>query len=619
MSKHSILKEIYFPFHGHTKESQRDGIPSAKELVKKHQELGYGMVCPTDHGILGSQVELWKSCEGTTVKPAIGIEFYMIQDRFKDSKNKEQTNNLPFSDDKTYHLTCMVASEKGYENLLKLNYLSNLKPTDKVTVEGNIGTYFKKPRITDNLIFKFQEGLIFTSGCRLSLFNQHLMHNNIDEAKLLLHQFKRNIDNFFIELHIAKNEVEENLFHWLKIFAFQNNLPCLIANDYHYLDKGDLTTWNILGSIRRNLTVSTADPIKNDDFYVKPVEEVYERVKELTNSVEETNKIFNGFETLRNLVTFEWKNKKLPKIKEDKAEEKLMKILSQRLINMFGGRENIPPAYSKRLREEYEVAKITDNCSYYLLVYDLIEYCKNNNIFTPIGRGSAGSLLMLYVLGITKIDPIPFNLVAERASNAQRLKEMDIDLDFSSEDIPKVIAYIKNRFGNDCVTNIVNYGVNKMSASLRHIFKYFEVPQMQKDKIAKEIKEKFIEFRYSGDNVEEVEPTINSLENTPEFQQIFVRNGVSEYKKYLKLAKGIEGTINNYSVHASGILISNRPSFEQIPVIRVNDVLCSAFDMASLNDVGALKLDCLTVSTYSKITESVNLFNKHLQLKKQNA
>lgn len=618
------LREAYFPQHGHLNKSQQDGVNTETEIVSKHAELGFDTCCPTDHGTMAGQHKLWKACQKYNIKPNIGVEFYVIQEKYVNASNKKKTYTNPlsnirnkygvleFDDSKTFHCTVMVLNEVGYQNMLTLNYLSNLKRTDEITVDGEYGCYKQKPRITERLLFKYSEGLAITSGCRLSLPNTYYINGFKNEAIELLHQFNNNCENFFIELHVAHNEVEEKLFHFLKEFAFQNNIPTLVSNDYHYVNKGDLKIWTILGGIRRNLTKSNPDKITNDDFYIKSFDEMYERVLELNkNDEKNTNKVFEGFINLREKMNFQWENRKAKKIEFKNAENNLQEMLGKKLINHFGSVDDIPLEYKIRMREEFETAKFTGNCSYYLLVEDIIRWAKSKGITTPIGRGSAGSLLMLYILGITKVDPLQYGLVAERASNKQRLKEMDIDLDFGEAGYYKILNYIKEKYGEKNISNIINVGVNHLSSSIRNTLRYMEYPEVVKNSIARQITEKFTEYKYMGDEVEEIEPTINSIQDKPDFIEIFKKNGVYDYQNVLELAKGIEGTVNSYSVHASGILISNTPIFSKYPVQRVTDTIVSAFDMADLSDLGALKLDLLRVSTYSKIDETLEMINLH--------
>lgn len=615
------LEEVYFAQHGHLKESKQDGCNDVDDVVKKHKELGMTMCCPTDHGILGGQHKLFKSCEKHGVTPNIGIEFYLIQDKYKDSKSKEYTSplsqvvdkfgNKKFDDVKTFHCTAMVLNETGYQNLLTLNYLSNLKKEDEVMIDFEYGTYSKKPRITEKLLFKYSEGLVITSGCRLSLINTYFMEGLKNESTELLNLFSSKCENFFIELHVAHNEVEEKMFYFLKEYAFKNNIPTFVSNDYHYVSKGDLQTWNILGGLRRNLTKSNPDSIKNDDFYIKSFEEMYSRVLELNNNdITDTDKCFSGFVKFREKFDFTWKDKKAQKISFPNAEKNLKELLYSRLDMMVDESEH--EVYKARLEEEIDTAIYTQNCSYYLLVEDIIRFARKKGLTTPFNRGSAGSLLILYLLGITKrIDPLRFNLIAERASNKQRKKEMDIDLDFGEKAYYQVLAYIKEKYGKENVSNIINYGYNHLSSSIRNIFRYMEYPEVTKNVIAKQINEKFTEYKYRGDEVEEIEPNIESIEELDDFINIFKSNGVMDYKNVLSMAKKIEGTINNYSVHASGILISNTPIYKKYPVQRVKDVIVSSFDMSDLSDLGALKLDLLRVSTYSKLDEAIDMYNEH--------
>jgi DNA polymerase-3 subunit alpha len=428
--------------------------------------------------------------------------------------------------------------------------------------------------------------------------------------------FRQNIDKFFLELHIAHNEVEEKLFHWLKKFGFKHDIPMIPANDYHYVNKGELKYWNLIGGLRRNLTISNPDPITNDDFYIKSPQEIEERTIELAGK-DDAKKIMTSFDTLDSLLVFDWKNRKVPKISFDNAEERLYKTLAKKMAAYFGGKDNVPDNYKLRMREEFEVAKFTGNCSYYLLVYDLIEWCRGKRIQTPVGRGSAASLLMLYMLGITKVDPIQYNLIAERCSNRQRLKESDVDLDFSKEDVERIKKqYLYPKYGKECVANICNYGIYKMSSSIRSVLRYLEIPVSQQNAINKALKDKFVEQSHLEDSDETIEPIISNIKKLPEFKSIFESNGINNYEEVLDYAEHLEGAVEKVSVHASGLLISNEPIYQRYPVVRIKDTICSAYDMADLSSINALKLDLLSVNTYDRIGKTLNMFNQHNEIKK---
>lgn len=610
---------IYCPVHGHSsRDSPRDGANSVVEIVEKHLELGYKSVLLTGHDSISGQRELFEQCEKRGLQARIGIEWYMILSKYlsaKDNKETaEYTSGLPHKDSKSYHQTCIVLNETGYQNLLKLKYLSALKESDGIEIDGFTGSYYKRGRVTEEMIFAMSEGLVFTSGCRLSLYNEYLIAGLEEQATQYLLMFNKKCENFFIELHIAHNEVEELMFHWLKQFAFKHNIPCVIANDFHYLDKGGLVYWNALGGLRRNKTIITSaeDMITNDDFFIKSKEEVWDRVLELNNNnLQDAIKCFSGHEILEEQITFKWKNRKAPKIQIPDAENKLYAKLLQGLEQKFG--DNVPEEYMERMNKGFETAKFTGNCSYYYEVGELMQYARNKGYILPINRGSAGGLLLCYLLNITQIDPIVYGLLEERASNMQRITELDIDIDLASYAVDDIVEnYLKPRYGSKNIVNVANYGVVHLPLAIRNAMKWLDYPEHLKNKISKDIKQKFVEIKYAGEEEEELSPEISAIEHLQDFKDIFTKNGISNYKEVFKYAKGYENTINNVSIHASALIISNRPFFEMFPVKRIGDILSSEFDQHDLKSLNTLKLDLLRVSCYDKIGKTIELYNKSL-------
>lgn len=614
-----MIKDYYAPYHQHcSKGSPRDGKNSVKEIVERHKELGFKSVLLTDHDALTGQRELFELCEKEGLQPRIGIEFYYIPDEYQFSKSDKAirtfNSGLKYGDDHNFHLTCIVKNEVGYQNVLKMKYISALKPDDGIEIDGFNGTFYKKGRVTEKMIFAMSEGLIYSSGCRLSIFNEYIIAKMYDKAIQLLKMFEKNCETFMIELHPAHNEVEEYLFHWLKEYAFKNNIPTLIANDVHYVQKGDLQHWNALGGLRRgqNIVLNKDDMINNDDFYIVSYDEMYNRVLQLNKgNKEETIKCFNGHEVLHNIIDFKWINRKAPKIKIDDAENKLYSSLVKGLEDKFGDINKVPTEYKQRLRSEYDTAIITNNCSYYLEIADVIKFGKSRGHVIRI-RGSAGSLLICHLLGISHIDPLEYGLIAERASNNQRLTEMDIDVDMSPDAITDIVDnYLKPKYGKNNIVNVANYGVVKLPLAIRNAMMWLNFDEHMKNKIGREIKNKFVEMRYQGDDAEEIAPNISAIEKSDMFIDIFKQNKVDNYKDILYYAKGLEGTINNVSVHAAANLILNKPIYEQFPTKRVGDVIVVEFDQHCLKSLNTLKLDLLRVSTISRIDKTLKLYNEY--------
>lgn len=612
-------KSNYFCFHHHTNKSIRDGVSSVKDIVKAVKERGFNRFIPTDHGNIASMFDTFKESERYNIKAGIGCEFYLTL-----------SNNL--SDRKTYHITTIVKDDEGYKNMLKLQYLSNIKD-DEGSLDGFNGSYYFKSRIHEQMLFHHQKGLVITSGCRLSLFNQLFIEGKHEEAKALLDMFSKNIDNFFIELHVANNEIEEELFYHLKKYAEKNDLPTIIANDSHYLEKDDLISWNLLGASRHNNDIYNDEHIiKNKDFHIKTYDEIWRDAYRCNTSsynkdnivIEEkeialnTNSLFNGFTKLDELITFNWydnwENRKLPMLEFDNAEAKIRARINEGLKEQFGSYKNIPQKYIDRISEELRIAKLTNNISYFYFVMDFMQDCFNSGIMGSGGRGSAGSLLIGKYLGFHTIDAMDYDFIIERAMNPDRIKLMDIDLDFASSERIKAVKLLEEKYGKDHVVAIINYGVNGIKQAIQTVGRFLKIKPDIIDNLSKEVSiiAKNRIKSYTDDDEIENKIILDDIKQTSFYQSFYMdivtnsgRNIKLTNNDFIDYVKRVAGTVNNMSVHASGILVMNKPVYEYIPVTRVGGVLCSSFDMKVLEELNGLKIDILSVSVYDIIKDGL--------------
>lgn len=680
-------KSKYFCFHHHTNKSIRDGVSSVKDVVKTVKERGFNRFVPTDHGNIASMFDTFKESEKHNIKAGIGCEFYLTL-----------SNNL--ADRKTYHITTIVKDDEGYKNMLKLQYLSNIKD-DEGSLDGFNGSYYFKSRIHEQMLFYYQKGLVITSGCRLSLFNQLFINGKHDEAKALLDMFSKNIDNFFIELHVANNEIEEELFYYLKKYAEKNDLPTIIANDSHYLEKDDLISWNLLGASRHNNDIYNDEHIiKNKDFHIKTYDEIWEdtyrcntkaiilddiitedkkdkfkqseksystymkymlndndSINSYLNSMqdkidfqadmiceageqidydtdirniiaESTNELFNGFTKLDELITFNWyenwENRKLPMLEFDDAEAKIRARINEGLKEQFGSYKNIPKKYIDRISEELRIAKLTNNISYFYFVMDFMQDCFNNGIMGSGGRGSAGSLLIGKYLGFHTIDAMDYDFIIERAMNPDRIKLMDIDLDFASSERMKAVKLLEEKYGKDHVVAIINYGVNGIKQAIQTVGRFLKIKPDIIDNLSKEVSiiAKNRINSYTDDDEIENKIILDDIKQTSFYQSFYMdvvtnsgRNIKLTNNDFIDYVRRVAGTVNNMSVHASGILVMNKPVYEYIPVTRVGGILCSSFDMKVLEELNGLKIDILSVSVYDIIKDGLGYLHDNIMLR----
>lgn len=594
----------YFCFHQHSVQSVRDGATSVKNLVKRHLDLGMKYFLITDHGNISATYDVFTECEKVGIIPIIGCEFYMP---YLDPEKKN----------KSHHITAVVLNETGWKNMLKLQYLSQSK--EEIKLDDFEGSFFFRAKVTlEMLEYYCGDGIAITSGCRASMINWLFLEGRIEESIDLIIRMKNNIKHFFIEIHVANNEVEERMYYFLKEQAIQHNIPMLIANDTHYEKKGDLITWNLLNSSRSNSSIlDTEYSITNDDFFIKSFNEIKNDVirieykKDGICSKETLLNMFSGFHILTSLIDFKWSNRKLPMLHFEHAESNLREYLWLALINKFNGKENIPDNYIARLKEEFEIAKQTHNISYFYLIQMFLTKCKERGIMLSNGRGSASSLLICHLIGASRVDPIPYGLIIERAMNIDRPKLMDVDLDFSKSEGVIAFEILQEMFGVENVCHIVNFGYSGIKQSVQTVCRFLKVAPNIADAITKEL-DKFESEDEHGNKVTskaDQEQQLILLENhdfITNYAQYLPDGRIIKGTDFIDLVKRNWNTINNLSIHASGILIMNQPIYNQIPIIRINDTICSAYDMEVLEKLNGLKLDVLRITTNDLIKDGLN-------------
>lgn len=582
----------YFCMHDHTNFSCLDSNAQIKDKLEKAKELGFNRVVFTDHGNISNLPYTFEMCEKLGIQAGCGIEFYIIKDEYKNIKNTknpdEDIEKLGLY--KPSHITVMVLNEVGYQNLLKLIYLSNIKE-DEEGIDGFEGTYYYKARITDKMLFAYQEGLLITSGCRLSMINKEFLAGNVEEAERLIKLHSEKFDNFIIELHMAHNPIEELMFEWLTQMAHKYNIKTIPANDCHYVNKGELINWNLFNSIRMKSTYDkTEKNITNDDFYMLSEIEAYTRIYELNKgNIKLTNATFSTFDEIQNLMTFNWANRRLEFPSTEDHNKELYARLQIGLINRFGSANKVPEAYMKRLRQDFDTAVKTKNSSYYLLVHNLINKAISRGIKINPGRGSAASLLILYLLGITYIDPIKYKLIGERASNPDRVKLMDIDLDFAHKDEEVIMQILREQHVS--VLNIINFGEIKDKGAVQYMGKYLKIRPDVVDRLTKEFD------KIGIDEAFKINKEISSD------QKVLLK----EYSNRIK------GGFDKWGKHASGVILRPEKIYEIMPVTRVGNSLCTSFDMGGLDKVNCLKLDVLKV----EVADSIELIEEKLGLFKK--
>jgi len=561
--------------HVHSHYSLLDGLPKIDDLLDKTQELGMNSVGLTDHGVLYGAVEFYKKSKARGIKPIIGCEFYMANERLEQKRAG--------IDDKRYHLILLAKNETGYKNIVKLITKSHL--------EG----FYYKPRIDDELLAKYADGLICLSACIQGRIPQLLIAKKYTEAKELALRYKKlfGSDNFYLEVQNhpsipAQKTANERLVQ----LAQDLGIGLVATNDCHYLNRDDAQAQDILMLINTGADINDPERLtmKDDDFSFKSGEEMEKLFADYPGAIENTQKIVAmcNFE-------FELKKIKLPQFTPPPGltnEDYLNQLCQKGLADRYG--EKPPKAALDRLKYELSVIKELGFVAYFLIVQDFVNWAKNNRIVVGPGRGSAAGSLVAYLLNITDIDPLKYGLLFERFLNPGRsaVSLPDIDMDFADRRRPEVINYVSEKYGRDKVVQIITFGTMAARAVVRDVGRVLQYPYSYCDHLAK-----LIPF---GMNLDEAIAKVNEL-------KMMVASD-PKAKRLMEFAKKLEGCARHASTHACGVVISPIPLDEIVPVqhpTQDDTSLVSQYELHAIEDLGLLKMDFLGLKNLTIIEDTL--------------
>lgn len=563
--------------HLHTEYSLLDGAIRIGELIQQAKAYGMPAVAITDHGNLFGAVEFFKKAKKAGIKPIIGCEVYVApQSRFDKAKiNKDP--GMP--EEASFHLTLLVKDEEGYRNLTRLVTRSYL--------EG----FYYKPRIDMELLSQHYRGLIALSGCIMGEIPYNIVHENFERAeataKVLKELFE---DNFYLELQ-SNNLPEQKVANkGLIEISKKYQIPIVATNDCHYLHKSDARAHEILLCIQTGKTIKDEKRLKfqTEDFYFKSPEEMYSAFSEIPEALENTLFIAEKCNFNLTLDGYRLPRYSLP---EGIVEEQYLKELAYRgLRERFKGEP--PEEYKERLDNELKVITEMGFSSYFLIVWDFINYARSQKIPVGPGRGSAAGSLVAYALKITDIDPIKYGLLFERFLNPERISMPDIDVDFCKDRREEVIKYVSEKYGKERVAHIITFGTMQSRAVVRDVGRALNIPYAEVDKIAK-----MIPFACSSlEQAMTLEPRLKTLYSKDE-----------TVKELIDIAIRLEGLARHASQHAAGVVISPEPLEDIMPLYKNpgDENIISQFDMKALEDVGLLKFDFLGLKTLTVIDDTV--------------
>ncbi len=581
--------------HVHTEYSLLDGAIRINELVKKANILNMEAVAITDHGNIFGAVELFTQAPKSGVKPILGCETYVAPGNRKDRQSSgEGVLNA-------YHLILLVMNEEGYRNLSRLITLSHL--------EG----FYYHPRIDMDLLREYHGGLIACSACLKGkipyLLNRGLYEKAKEDALTLASIFDK--DRFYVEVQANGLPEQIKVNTLLREIARDLSLPLIATNDCHYLKREDAEAHDALLCIQTGKTVDDPKRLKfsSDEFFFKSGEEMaaafsgddWQRAFKTTVEVARRCRFEMDFGHYKYPVFTAPGGEK--RTLDEMLTENARQGLEKRLEQIAGEGRTLTDderrEYGERLEYELGVIKKMGFAGYFLIVADFIDYARKANIPVGPGRGSAAGSLVAYSLKITNIDPIKYGLLFERFLNPHRISMPDIDIDFCMNGRDDVIRYVAKKYGRDNVGQIITFGTMKAKAAIRDVGRTLGIPYGEVDRIAKLVP--------AGPNV----TLEKAIQEEPELKRL--QEGEEHQKKLLKIAQSLEGLSRHASTHASGVVISDRPLVEYLPLFKgTNDEVMTQFTMEEIEKLGLIKFDFLGLKTLTVIKHALELIEKTL-------
>ena len=563
--------------HVHTEYSLLDGSNKIKEYVARVKELGMDSAAITDHGVMYGVIDFYRAAREAGINPILGCEVYV-------APGSRFDREVGSGDDRYYHLVLLAENNQGYSNLMKI--------VSKAFVEG----FYYKPRVDLELLEKYHEGIIALSACLAGEVARYLARGMYEDAKIVALRYQDIFGkgNFFLELQDHGIPEQQTVNQQLLRMHRETGIDLVATNDVHYTMAEDAEPHDVLLCLQTQKKLSDENRMRYEggQYYVKSPEEMARLFPYALEALENTHKIAE-----RCHVEIEFGVTKLPKYDVPDgltSWEYLNKLCYEGLEQRY---HPVTEELKKRLDYELSTIKNMGYVDYFLIVWDFIKYARDIDIMVGPGRGSAAGSLVAYTLGITQLDPIRYDLLFERFLNPERVSMPDIDVDFCFERRQEVIDYVRRKYGDDCVVQIVTFGTLAARGVIRDVGRVLDMPYAQVDTIAKMIPQ-------------ELNITIDkALGMNPELRKAYEEQ--DDIHRLIDLAKRLEGLPRHTSMHAAGVVISQKDVSEYVPLSRAQDgSIVTQFTMTTLEELGLLKMDFLGLRTLTVIQNAVKMVEK---------
>ena len=566
--------------HVHTEYSLLDGSNKIKEYVKRVKELGMDSAAITDHGVMYGVIDFYRACREEGINPILGCEVYV-------APNSRFDREITGGEDRYYHLVLLAENNKGYENLMK------------IVSRGHTEGYYYRPRVDMEVLREFHEGIIALSACLAGEVPRNIIKGLTEEAEKAALKYEECFGkgNYFLELQDHGIPAQSTVNAALINMSRKLNIPLVCTNDVHYTYADDVEPHDILLCIQTGKKLSDENRMRYEggQYYVKSEEEMKGLFPYAWEAVENTQRIAD-----RCHVEIEFGVTKLPKYEVPEGFDSwtyLQYLCEEGKKKRYpeGGKE-----VKERLSYELGVIREMGYVDYFLIVWDYINYAREHGIAVGPGRGSAAGSIVSYCLRITDIDPLKYNLLFERFLNPERVSMPDIDVDFEDEGRQEVIDYVREKYGEDRVVQIVTFGTMAARGVIRDVGRVTELPYAFVDSIAK-----MIPRGQNGKNI-----TIDeALKINSELRQLYEND--EQVKILIEMCKRLEGLPRNTSMHAAGVVICREPAEDFIPLARAQDgSIVTEFTMTTIEELGLLKMDFLGLRNLGVIQNACRMIAK---------
>ena len=558
--------------HVHTEYSLLDGSNKIKEYVRRVKELGMTSAAITDHGVMYGVIDFYKAARAEGINPVIGCEVYV-------APGSRFDREVGPGDDRYYHLVLLAENDLGYSNLMK------------IVSAGFVDGYYYRPRVDMEILNRYHEGIIALSACLAGEVQRLLLKNDYGAAKEAAFKYETCFGkgNFFLELQDHGLPEQKGVNQKLMRLHTDTGIDLVATNDVHYTYETDAEAHDILLCLQTGKKLADEDRMRypGGQYYVKSEEEMRDLFPYAQEAIDNTQKIAD-----RCHVEIEFGVTKLPKFDVPEGYDSwtyLNELCYNGLARCYGDRAG---EVKEQLDYELSVIKKMGYVDYFLIVWDFIRYAREHDIMVGPGRGSAAGSIVSYTLGITQLDPLKYQLLFERFLNPERVSMPDIDVDFCFERRQEVIDYVVRKYGKDRVVQIVTFGTLAARGVIRDVGRVMDIPYARCDTIAKMIPN-------------ELNITIEkALKMNPQLRQLYDTD--DEVKRLIMMSRRLEGLPRHTSMHAAGVVISQKSVDEYVPLSRGSDgSITTQFTMTTLEELGLLKMDFLGLRTLTVIQDAV--------------